>query len=163
MQTTLHLVGKWAGRLPVVALAAGHNSGFLFVCDTVSKWQFLPATGLDRCTRQTGPPLVAANSNSIRMYGTAHFPFNSPPTHISGSLSSLRCHAKSKRLVDAATYHSFPLSSTDQYVLMLKVSQTSQHPTSTNHTAWYRALHHHQGTTCLCLHPSLTSRQVSSS
>ena len=90
MQKTLRMVGKWAGQPPVVALAAGHNSGLLFLCDTVSKQQFpvdtgaevsvLPATGLDRCTRKTGPPLLAANSSSIGTYGTCtlslHFASN---------------------------------------------------------------------------------------
>ncbi len=76
----------WSGndqagrRSPVVASAAGHNNGLLFLCDSVSKRQFLvdtgaevsvlPATGLDMRTRQQGPPLLAANCSSIRTYGT---------------------------------------------------------------------------------------------
>ena len=139
MQTTLRLVGKRAGRPPVVALAAGHNSGLLFLCDTVSKRQFLvdtgaevsvlPATGLDRRTRQTGPPLLAANGSSIGTYGTRtlslHFASNTYQwkfviAEVSRPLlgadflrsNSLLVDVKGKRLVDAATYHSVPLSST---------------------------------------------------
>ena len=64
---------------PVVSVAS-HNHGLLYLCDSVSKQQFLvdtgaevsvlPATGLDRRTRRQGPPLLAANSSSIRTYGT---------------------------------------------------------------------------------------------
>ena len=83
MQTTMRLVGKQAGRPPVVASVASQNSGLFFLCDTVTKWQFFvdtgaevsvqPATGLDRRTRQTGLPLQAANGSSIGMYGMRTF------------------------------------------------------------------------------------------
>ena len=139
MQTTLRLVGKRAGRPPVVASAAGHNSGLLFLCDAVTKRQFLvdtgaevsvlPATGLDRRTRQKGPPLLAANGSSIGTYGTRtlslHFASNSYQwkfviAEVSRPLlgadflrsNSLLVDVKGKRLVDAASYHSVPLSST---------------------------------------------------
>ena len=70
--------------------AAGRNSGLLFLCDAITKHQFLvdtraevsipPTLRLDRRTWQTGPQLQAANSSSIRMYGaytlSLHFASN---------------------------------------------------------------------------------------
>ena len=139
MQTTMRLVGKRAGRSPVVASAAGRNNGLLFLCDTVSKRQFLvdtgaevsvlPATGLDTRTKQPGPQLLAANGSSIRTFGTRtlslHFASNAYQwdfivAEVSRPLlgadflrsNSLLVDLKGKRLVDAATYHSVPLHST---------------------------------------------------
>ena len=152
MLTTLRLAGKRAGRPPVVASAAGHNSGLLFLCDTISKRQFLvdtgaeisvlPATGLDRCTRQTGPSLLAANGSSIRTYGTRtlslHFASNTYQWNfvvadVSRPLlgadflrsNSLLVDLQGKRLVDAATFHSVPLSSTRVFAPCLDAISSS--------------------------------------
>ncbi len=86
LQAALRLVGKRTGRLPVVASAVGRNSSLLFLCDTVSKWQFLvdtgaevsvfPATGLERRTGSVGVPLLAANGSAIRTYGTRTLPLH---------------------------------------------------------------------------------------
>lgn len=160
MQTTVHLVGKRAGRSPVVATAAGHTSGLLFLCDTVSKRQFLvdtgaevsvvPASGLDRRTMQKGTSLLAANGSSISTYGMRTLPlhfasnkyrWNFVIADVSRPLlgadflrsNSLLVDLRGKRLVDAATFHSAPLtatrvsaprldaisSSTDRYDLLL--------------------------------------------
>ena len=69
-----------------MAEATGHNCGLLFLRDSVSKRQFLidtgaevsvlPATGLDTCTRQPGPPLLATNGSSIRTYGMHKLSFH---------------------------------------------------------------------------------------
>lgn len=118
---------------------AGHNSGLLFLCDMVSKRQFLvdtgaevsvlPVTGLDRRTRQTGPPLLAANGSSIKTYGmrtlSLHFASNTyqwnfviaDVSHPLLGANFLRSHSllvdlHSKRLVDATTFHSIPINST---------------------------------------------------
>ena len=79
MPRSLHLVGKWAGRSPIVASAAGHNESLLFAWDSHSGRRFLvdtgaevsvlPATGLDTRTGQSGPSLKAANGSSIKTYG----------------------------------------------------------------------------------------------
>ena len=110
-----------------------------FLCDTVSKRQFLvdtgakvsvlPATGLDTRTKQPGPQLLAANDSSIRTFGTRtlslHFASNAYQwdfivADVSHPLlgadflrsNSLLVDPKGKRLMDAATYHSIPLHST---------------------------------------------------
>ena len=72
----MHLVGKRQSR----SLVARPNSGLFFLCNSISKQQFLvdtgaevsvlPATGLDQRTRQPGPPLVAANGSSIKTWNT---------------------------------------------------------------------------------------------
>ena len=83
-------IGKREGRSPLMASAAGHDNGLLFLNDTVSKRRFLidtgaevsvlPATGMDTRTKIPGPPLLAANGSSIRTYGThtlsIHLPSN---------------------------------------------------------------------------------------
>ena len=131
----MHLAGKRRGQ-SLVAAATGHNKGLLFLCDSISKQQFLvdtgaevsvlPATGLDTRTRQPGPPLTAANGSSIRTYGTRslslHFASNeyqwnfiiadvTRPLLGADFLrsNSLLVDLKGKRLVDAATFHSAPL------------------------------------------------------
>lgn len=63
MPTTMWVAGKRSGR-PLVAAAAGHSEGLLFLTDMVSKNQYLvdtgaeisvlPATGLEKRTRQPG-------------------------------------------------------------------------------------------------------------
>lgn len=137
MQTTLHLVGKRTGRPSVVATTAGHNSGLLFLSDAITKRQFLvdtgaevsvlPATGLDRRTCKMGPKLLAANGSPIRTYGTRtlslHFACNtyrwkfviadvSRPLLGADFLrsNSLLVDMQGKRLVDAASFLSVPLS-----------------------------------------------------
>ena len=139
MPSALCLVGKRDGRSPIVASAAGHTSGLLFLYDATSKRRFLidtgaevsvlPSTGLDTRTRQPGPPLLAANGSSIRTFGTRalslHFPsktykWNFLLADVTRPLLGadfLRSHSllvdlQGKRLVDAATYHSVPLSPT---------------------------------------------------
>ena len=124
---------------PVVASTTSRNNGLLFLCETVSKRQFLvdtgaevsvlPATGLDTRTKQPGPQLLAANGSSIRTFGTRtlslHFASNAYQwdfivAEVSRPLlgadflrsNSLLVDLKGKRLVDAATYHSIPLHST---------------------------------------------------
>ena len=138
MQTTMYMVGKRQGQ-SLVAVAAGHKNGLLFLCDSISKRQFLvdtgaevsvlPATGLDTRTRQPGPPLLAANGSSIRTYGTRRlsFHFASNTYHWNFIIAdvtrpllgadflrsnSLLVDLKGKRLVDAATFHSAPLRPT---------------------------------------------------
>ena len=61
-------------------MAAGHNKVLLYLCDSITKRQFvvdmeaevsvLPATGPETRTRHPGTPLMAANGSSIRTYGT---------------------------------------------------------------------------------------------
>ena len=136
MQTALLLAGKRQGRSPVVAAAAGRNNGLLFVCDATSKRQFLvdtgaeisvvPATGLERRTRQPGSPLQAANGSSIQTYGTRTLPLHFAPgkyrwdfvvADVNRPLlgadflrsNSLLVDLQGKRLVDATTYNSVPL------------------------------------------------------
>ena len=70
----MYLTGKRQGQ-SLVAVVAGNN-GLLFLCDSVSKRQFLVdmgaefsvllATGLETRTRQQGPPLLAANGSLIK-------------------------------------------------------------------------------------------------
>ena len=70
----------------MVATTAGCKSGLLSLCNVITKWQFLvdtraevsvlPATGLDRRTRQAGPQLLAANGSSIKTYGMLTFPLH---------------------------------------------------------------------------------------
>ena len=98
----MHLVGKRPSR-SLVAAATGHNHGLLFLCDSVSKRQFLidtgaevsvlPATGLDTRTRKPGPPLLAANGSTIRTYGTRQLSYISEFTtdiqHVPGKDNSV--------------------------------------------------------------------------
>ena len=134
----MYLAGKRQGQ-SLVAVAAGHKNGLRFLCDSISKRQFLvdtgaevsilPATGLDTRTRQQGPPLLAANGSSIRTYGTRrlslHFASNTyywnfiiadvtRPLLGADFLrsNSLLVDLEGKRLVDAATFHSAPLRPT---------------------------------------------------
>lgn len=136
MQTTLLLAGKRQGRSPVVAVAASRNNGLLFVCDTISKQQFLvdtgaeisvvPATRFERRTRQPSPLLLAANGSSIQTYGTRTLPLHFTPgkyqwdfvvTDVNRPLvgadilrsNSLLVNLQGKCLVDATTYNSVPL------------------------------------------------------
>ena len=138
MQTTMHLVGKRQGR-SLVAAAAGRTNGLLFLSDSISKRQFLvdtgaeisvlPATGLDTRIRKPGLPLLAANGSSIKTYGkrtlSLHFAsnkytWNFTVAEVTRPLlgadflrsNSLLVDLKGKRLVDAAMYHSTPLSLT---------------------------------------------------
>ena len=138
MQGPLHLVGKRAGRSPIVASATGLNDGLLFVSDTHSGRRFLvdtgaevsvlPATGLDTRTGQSGPSLKAANGSSIKTYGvrtttlklaSRQFKWNFIIADVTRPLLGadfLRANAllvdlKGKRLVDAETYLSVPLGS----------------------------------------------------
>ena len=85
-----------------------------------------PATGLDTNMRQPGPPLTAANSSSIRTYGTCrlslHFASNkcqwnfiiADVTHPLLRAYFLRSNSllvdlKGKRLMDVVTFHSASL------------------------------------------------------
>ena len=138
-----------------MATVAGQNNGLLFVCDAVSKRQFLvdtgaevsviPATWLDTRTRQSGPPLLAANGSSIRTYGThtlsLHFASNTYQwdfviADVSCPLlgadflrsNSLLVDLKGKRLVDAATYHSAPLQPSKFSAPRLDTISTSTNP-----------------------------------
>ena len=123
----------------LVALATGHSNCLLFFSDLVSKWQFLvdtgaevsvlPTTGLDTRTRELGPSLLAANGTSIRTFRTRNLPLHiasntyqwnfiiAEVTHPLLGADFLRANSllvdlKGKRLVDAATYQSVPLSPT---------------------------------------------------
>ena len=170
----MHLVGKRPSR-SLVAAATGHNHGLLFLCDSVSKRQFLidtgaevsvlPATGLDTRTRKPGPPLLAANGSTIRTYGTRqlslHFASNTYQwpfivADVTRPLlgadflrsNSLLVDMNGKRLVDATTFHSAPLTqtstttpaphldaistSTDQYDILLAEFRPSRHLTLSN-------------------------------
>ena len=138
MQATMHLVGKRPSR-SLVAAATGHNHGLLFLCDSVSKRQFLidtgaevsvlPATGLDTRTRKPGPPLLAANGSTIRTYGTRQLSLNFASNTYQWPFivadvtrpllgadflrsNSLLVDMNGKRLVDATTFHSAPLTQT---------------------------------------------------
>ena len=151
MQTTMYLAGKQQGQ-SLVAVAAGHKNGLLFLCDSTSERQFLvdtgaevsvlPATGLDTHTKQAGPPLLAANGSSIRTYGTRrlslHFAFdtyhwNFIIANVTRPLlgtdfvhsNSLLVDLKGKRLVDAATFHSAPLRPTTAPAPRLDAISTS--------------------------------------
>ena len=158
----------------LAVLATGHSNNLLFFSDLVSKRQFLvdtgaevsvvPATGLDTRTKQPGPSLLAVNGTSIMTFGNRKLPLHIASNTYQWNLmiteetcpllgadflrpNSLLDDLKGKRLVDAATYHSVPLSptttpalhldaisgSTDPYdVLHMQPSQTSLYPTSSN-------------------------------
>ena len=141
MQTTMRMVefGKRQSQSLVAVATGRHGQGLLFLCDSISKRQFLvdtgaevsvlPATGLDTRTRQPGPPLLAANGNSITTYGTRtlslHFASNTYKWNfiiadVTRPLlgadflrsNSLLVDVKRKRLVDAETFYSVLLNST---------------------------------------------------
>jgi len=130
------LVGKRAGRSPVVASAAGLNDSLLFVWDKHSGHRFLvdtgvevsvlPATGLDTRTGPTDSSLKAADGSSIRTYrvrttklhfGSCQYKWDLILADVSRPLLGadfLRAHSllvdlKGKWLVDAETYRSIPL------------------------------------------------------
>ena len=130
--------GKRPGR-SLVATAAGPNNGLLFLTDSLSKTQFLvdtgaeisvlPATGLDTRTKQLGPPLLAANGSHIQTFGSRtlslHFASNvysweftiadvTRPLLGADFLraNSLLVDMKGRKLVDATTFHSTPLTVT---------------------------------------------------
>ena len=132
----MHLVGKRAGRSPIVATAASLNDSLLFVCDSHSGRRFLvntgaevsvlPATGLDTRIGEPGPSLKAANGSSIKTYGvhTTELHFASRQYKWKFVIADvarpllgadfLRANAllvdlKGRRLVDAETYLSIPL------------------------------------------------------
>ena len=134
----MQLDGKLQGQ-PLAAVAAGQKNGLLFLYDSTSQRQFLidtgaevsvvPASGLDARTRPPGLPLLAANGSSIRTYGTCQLHLNlasntyqwdftiadvSRPLLGADFLRSkgLLVDLKGKRLVDATTFHSTPLTST---------------------------------------------------
>ena len=129
----LCLAGKRTGRSPIEASATGHNHGLFFIWDETSGRQFLvdtgaevsvlPVTGLDTRTVKTGPPLTAANGSTIKTYGvrtitlrlaSQNFTWKFTIADVSRPLlgadflraNSLLVDLKSKRLVDAETYHS---------------------------------------------------------
>ena len=101
----------------------------MFLVDTSTEVSVLPATGLDTRTRKQGPPLLAPNGSSIRMYRTHKLPLHLasntyqwnfiiadvtrplPGTDFLRS-NSLLVDVKGKWLMDAATYHSAPLGLT---------------------------------------------------
>ena len=132
----MRMVGKRAGRAPVVASTSGLKDGLLFIWDKTSGSQFLvdtgaevsvfPATGLETRTKQPGPSLVAANGSSIKTYGvrtiplcfaTKKYKWDFIIAEVSRPLlgadflraNSLLVDLKGKRLVDAETYSSTPL------------------------------------------------------
>ena len=134
------LEGKRAGRASVVATASGLKDGLLFVWDKVSGERFLvdtgaevsvfPASGLITRTKQPGTSLVAANGSTIKTYGTRTIPLCFTTKHykwdfiiaeVSRPLlgadflraNSLLVDLKGKRLVDAETFSSTPLSKAD--------------------------------------------------
>ena len=136
MPRPLHLVGKRAGRSPIVALVAGRNESLLFTWDSHSGRRFLidtgaevsvlPATGLDTRTGQSGSSLKAANGSSIKTYGvrtttlrlaTRQYKWEFIIADVACPLlgadflraNSLLVDLKGKRLVDAETYLSIPL------------------------------------------------------
>ncbi len=129
-----------------MAAAAGHNKGLFFLCDSVSKRQFLvdtgaevsilPATGLDTRTKSSGPPLIAANGSTIKTYGTRKLSLRLGPksytwdfviADVSRPLlgadflcfHSLLVDLNGRRLVNAATYHSVALHPSSRSALHL--------------------------------------------
>ena len=124
----------------------GHSNNQFFFSDPISKQQFLvdtgaevsflPATGLDTCTKQSGPLLLEANGTSIRTFGTRKLPlyiaFNNYQWHfiiaevtrpLLGAdflcANSLLVNLTGKMFVDTATYHLVPLSATTTTALHL--------------------------------------------
>lgn len=153
MSTAMLLViGKRESRsLEAVATGYSHN-GLLFLTDSVSKRQFLvdtgaevsvlPATGLEKRSKQPGSSLLAANGSSISTYGTRKLSLNfaSNTYHWDFVIAdvarpllgadflrsnSLLVDVKRKRLVDAATYYSTPLQSSTSLALRLGAISTS--------------------------------------
>ena len=121
-----------------MATTVGHKSGLLFLCDTITKQQFLvdtraevsvlPSTGLDRHMQKTGLQLLAVNSSSIRSYGTRTLSLQYASNTYQWSFiiaavscpllgadflcsNSLSGDLQGKWLEDAATFLSVPLSS----------------------------------------------------
>ena len=141
----MQLVGKRQGQ-SLVVVAAGHHKGLLYLCDSITKRQFLvdtgaevsvlPATGLETRTQHPGPSLTAANGSSIRTYGTRTLPLQFTSNKYRWKFiiadvtrpllgadflrsNSLLVDLKGKRLVDAATFHSVPLRPTTAPALHL--------------------------------------------
>ena len=91
---TLFLVGKRTGQSPIVAMAAGHNTGLFFLSDKISGRQFLvdtraeisviSATASDKRTTQGGPLLSAANGTAIKTYGSRNVPLQFTSKVING-------------------------------------------------------------------------------
>lgn len=131
-----------------MAAATGQNRGLLFIYDAVTKQPFLvdtgaevsvmPATVFDKQTNQPGQSLRAANGTSIKTYGTRdillHFTSNTYKwTFVLADVSrallgadflcsnALYVDVRGKRLVDATTFVSTPLS-----------FDTTDHPTPFN-------------------------------
>ena len=119
-----------------MAVAAGHHRGLLYLCDSITKRQFLvdtgaevrvlPATRLETRMQHPGPSLTATNGSSIRTYGTRTLPLQFTSNKYRWKFiiadvtrpllgadflrsNSLLVDLKGKRLVDAATFHSVPL------------------------------------------------------
>lgn len=138
MQATLYVAGKRQGQ-SLVATAAGHCSGLLFLSDAVTKQQFLvdtgaevsvyPATGLETRVNQPSLPLklVAANGTAIQTFGTRelvlHFALTvykckfilaTVPRPLLGAdflrSNALLVDLKGKRLVNATTFVSTRLT-----------------------------------------------------
>ena len=148
----MFVVGKRAGQPPVVASAAGLNKGLLFLRDKLSRRKFLvdtgaevsvlPATGLDKRTRPLGPCLIAANGSSIKTYGTntlsicfasKTYQWTFTIAEVSRPLlgadflrsNALLVDLQRKRLVDAESYHSVSLGTTNTAVVQLGAISTS--------------------------------------
>ena len=129
-------------------VAASGNNSLLFLCDSITKQQFLvdtgakvsvlPATSLDTCTKQHDQPPLAAYGNSIRSYRTRplslHFASNTyqwnfivvDVTHLLLGAHFLRSNAlldnqKGKTHVHTTTYHSTLLHSATASALHLNV------------------------------------------
>ena len=145
----------WPGNTKsshLVAVAASRNNSLLFLCDTITKQQFLfdtgaevsvlPATSLDTHTKQPGQPLLEANRNSIRTYGTwpLTLQFTSNTYHWNFIVADVTLpllgtdflHSntplidlRGKQLVDTTTYHSTLLNSATASALHLNAISSS--------------------------------------
>ena len=146
------LVGKRSGQSPIVASATGHSEGLFFLYDNNSRQRFLvdtgaelsvlPATSVDTRNKLPGPSLLAANGTTIKTYGTRTlflkfaaktYQWRFTVAEVSRPLlgadflrsNSLLVDLKGKRLVDAETYHSVPLTTSRTAAPRLSTISTS--------------------------------------
>ena len=135
-----------------MASATGHSEGLFFLYDNNSRQRFLvdtgaelsvlPATSVDTRNKLPGPSLLAANGTTIKTYGTRTlflkfaaktYQWRFTVAEVSRPLlgadflrsNSLLVDLKGKRLVDAETYHSVPLTTSRTAAPRLSTISTS--------------------------------------